>query len=139
MPEVIRGAMDDSSIRPISAAWKIGTPIAKCKNKDCATRAGSIWEDSVPKDTPHGPPHATPQPIAAVVPPSPRQSPPRRHSPPYDAAQHYAILADVIIHHRALMKEMANDMWAAEMLAAAEFETFQKIAATIRIDNQKGR
>ena len=37
------------------------------------------------------------------------------------------------------MKEMANDMWAAEMLAAAEFETFQKIAATIRIDNQKGR
>ena len=62
-----RGAMFHQRHPANKFPWKIGTPIAKCKNKDCATRGGVYWEDSVPKDTPHGPPHATPQPIAAAV------------------------------------------------------------------------
>lgn len=82
--------------------WKVGTPIFKCKNKECASAGGVLWE----------PKNGTP-PVQAVPPKSPPSfaSRPESELPPFlrdAAAQDAAELAsEVGVDLTGIQKQLA--------------------------------
>jgi hypothetical protein len=90
--------------------WKQGTPIFKCKDKECATNGGVIWE---PKGTqPATPPKSAPPPSFSNKPDS--QIPPLlRDAEAEDAA---ALQQKIGFDVRTIQKELALYQALAEFV-----------------------
>ena len=121
--------------------WKKGTPIAKCKDRDCAAGGGVYWEDSAPT------------PKARAVPGEPQYAPAPTRGPVMGAsavvvetyaelavkhATRYLDLYDTVASLYAAKMAAADGQTAKrEILATATADTINALTATIYIGMQK--
>lgn len=135
------GAMYDQRAPTNQWPWKPGTPIAKCKDKECAKAGGVYWEDS----------KASPSKKAIAVP----TAPPAARGPVMASAavapEAVATYGDLAIKHAQQLVELyasvaaligervrtTQDGFAKEVLASTDAEVIEKLAVAVYIEVQK--